>query len=244
MKILNYFTYLIFSFFMIYSTHVGAFEPIVMKVSDSKHPPIHKGHYEQIGYWDVDDLVGNGGSGSSFDVNSLSTTIRTQSCSGIGTYNSSNPTCGSYMASMAIDRAGLGQITELTITASDNTVWKIFNTFRKSRPTDRFLNERLQYNNNNLKEYIVGIWDVDGGGGFGQNGSKGKYGMTLSAKLRKNNTDRRLEDLKLIASNNKGPAVLSGYDLVGYWDVDKGGARGTDNSKGSYMMTLLAKWSK
>lgn len=49
-------------------------------------------------------------------------------------------------------------------------------------------------------------------------------------------------DIQLMASNSSNPpAPPGGYRLIGYWDVDRGGARGTDGSTGAYMAGLYVK---
>ena len=68
--------------------------------------------------------------------------------------------------------------------------------------------------------------------------------MTLEATFRSRESQRKLLDLILVASNKKGPSILKGYDLIGYWDVDEGGSQGTNGSRGHYMLALLAKWGK
>lgn len=200
--------------------------PIELKTSDDPVPPIMNSSYQIIGSWDVDDWVGNNATGISVLY------------SGVGTHQKGAPgTGGTYMAALGIDRSNLYLISELTTTVSDKSVESIRQLLLKSAPnTDVF------YSKGNAG-YIVGVWDVDGGGGYGNDGSFGKYAMTLTAQFSTQSSDRKLNDLFLVASNDKTPAKRNGYEVVGYWDVDNGGARGTDGSSGSYMMTLLAKWN-
>jgi hypothetical protein len=49
-------------------------------------------------------------------------------------------------------------------------------------------------------------------------------------------------DIQLRASNSSCPPGPSGYTPVGCWDVDRGGALGTNGSSGSYMMAMYAKY--
>jgi hypothetical protein len=50
-----------------------------------------------------------------------------------------------------------------------------------------------------------------------------------------------ITDIQLIASNSSKPPSVPGYGLIGYWDVDGGGARGTYGSTGAYMTGLYVK---
>lgn len=103
----------------------------------------------------------------------------------------------------------------------------------------------------------LGYWDVDSGGGYGTDGSYGKFMMGMyvldKAKLSTTagcdaNTVTDIEDIKLIASSrsNVDPLWQSqyglwGYQLIGYWDVDKGGAVGASGSSGANKMFMYAK---
>lgn len=50
-----------------------------------------------------------------------------------------------------------------------------------------------------------------------------------------------ITDLYLVASNgSSAPAGPSGYDLVGYWDVDSGSSVGSNGAGGTYMMAMYA----
>lgn len=200
--------------------------PIEMKASDQRTPPSMSQNYGIIGYWDVDDWVGNNGTGIGVIY------------SGVGTHQKNTPgTGGTYMAALGIDMSNLHKITDLTTNASNNSVESIRRSLLQSNP-----NADVLYSKGNT-EYIVGVWDVDGGGGYGNDGSFGTYAMTLTARLGSQPSDRKLVDLFLIASKKKTPTLKERYEVIGYWDVDNGGARGTDGSSGSYMMTLLAKWN-
>ncbi|MCP4049732.1 MAG: discoidin domain-containing protein [bacterium] len=85
----------------------------------------------------------------------------------------------------------------------------------------------------------IGHWDVDREGAVGTFGTSGHYMMSLLLS-EEDNFD--IEDLMLIASNlPHAPDTPDGYVLIGYWDVDKEGAVGTDGSSGHYMMGLYAK---
>lgn len=201
--------------------------PIEMKASNKSAPPILNRKYGVIGYWDVDDWVGNNGSGIGVIY------------SGMGTHQIKlRGTGGTYMATLGVNMSELHRITDLRIDASNKSVEVIRRRLLLNNP-----NADVIYTNGAKTEYIVGVWDVDGGGGHGKNGSFGTYAMTLVARIGTRSTDRKLVDLFLIASDKKYPTLKSGYEVVGYWDVDSGGSRGTDGSRGRYMMTLLAKWN-
>lgn len=201
--------------------------PIEMKASGNSTPPIMNGNYGVIGYWDVDDWVGNDGSGIGVIY------------SGLGTHQIKlKGTGGTYMAALGINMPDLHRITDLRTNVSNSSVESIRRRLLLNNPKAEVI-----YTNNAKTEYIVGIWDVDGGGGYGNDGSFGTYAMTLTARLGTKSSDRKLVDLFLIASDKKTPTLKEGYEVVGYWDVDKGGSRGTDGSSGKYMMTLLAKWN-
>lgn len=233
MKIFTLFTYLTVLAGLFISVQARAAEvPIVMIASDSKIPPLLGKNYILIGYWDMDDKEGNKKSRIR-DFRPWITFDGSNHPGGSSTHPSDDRG-GGYMASLGIDRRILGLVTELKINVSN-----------KSSNSRNFVynkDDDLYYKNGTTNEYLIGAWDVDGGGGYGNDGSYGKYMLTLSARLRENSTDRQLDDLMLVASNKKTPASKSGYEVIGYWDVDKGGSQGTDGSKGSYMMTLLAKW--
>lgn len=232
MKLFNSLKYLILLVPMLFTVQAMAEDlPIVMKISHGKLPPVHSENYITIGYWDVDDFKGNKGNNGT----GLGTRFASR-----GTYvpddRYSRP--GTYMTSMGIDRKLLGSITSLSTTVSNKSVVNVWNKLKRAS-TDK----KVLYKSSSKVEYLVGIWDVDGGGGYGSDGSFGKYAMTLHAKFSKERSDRKLEDLILLASNKKGPTSKPGYVVIGYWDVDSGGSQGTDGSTGKYMMTLLAKWS-
>lgn len=200
--------------------------PIEMVASNQATAPAMGGNYDVIGYWDVDDWVGNNGSG-------LETIY-----SGVGTHQlKPRAVGGTYMAALGINMSDLSRITDLRTTASNDSVEGLrYNILQNNPGAD------VVFTNAAKTEYVVGIWDVDDGGGFGNDGSRGIYAMTLTARLGTRSSDRKLVDLFLIASNKRHPALKEGYEVVGYWDVDNGGARGTSRSSGAYMMTLLAKW--
>lgn len=201
--------------------------PIEMIASGQRSPPTMNGNYGVIGYWDVDDWSGNNGTGLEAIYAGLGThQIKVK---GIG---------GGYMAALGVKMSDLYRVTDLKATASDKSVEAIRRKLLLTNPGVDVI-----YTNAAKTEYIVGIWDVDGGGGYGNDGSSGTYAMTLTARLGTASSDRKLVDLYLIASKKKTPTLKEGYEVVGYWDVDKGGARGTNGSSGSYMMTLLAKWN-
>lgn len=201
--------------------------PIEMKASSERTPPIMAGNYKVIGYWDVDDFSGNNGGKLGPYYSSM------------GTHPISNPSRGTYMATLGANMSDLNRITDLSTTVSNNSVEGMVLPLIQGNS-----NADLIYTDNARTEYIVGIWDVDGGGGRGNDGSFGTYAMKLTARLGTRVSDRKLMDLQLVASNNKNPTLKKGYEVIGYWDVDKGGSRGTDGSKGHYMMTLLAKWDR
>jgi hypothetical protein len=56
------------------------------------------------------------------------------------------------------------------------------------------------------------------------------------------NDGRVVTDVVVVASaQSQAPAGPTGYTLIGYWDVDKGGSQGTYGSIGTFMMALYAK---
>lgn len=87
--------------------------------------------------------------------------------------------------------------------------------------------------------YLAGWWDVDQGGSKGTDGSTGNYNMSMYVKTSPVGEVGRLKDLLLSAGNDSQPPIVyAPYSLIGYWDVDKGGARGTGGSTGTYMVGL------
>lgn len=210
-------------------------KPIVLTVSRSKNPPVAGANHMSIGYWDVDDYDGNGGAGGwtkylppyKFDGDN-----RTASSGTCYSFSDNH-----YMATLAINTRSLSQITNLRLVADydpkalKNHTSKAYGNCRVMEANDR-------------GDYLVGWWDVDGGGGHGSDGSSGSRYLAFFAEYGDSASDRKLLDLQLVASNKKKPALKTGYQIVGYWDVDKGGSRGTDGSTGHYMMTLLAKWDR
>lgn len=83
-----------------------------------------------------------------------------------------------------------------------------------------------------------GYWDVDGGGGVGGNGVWGHYMMGLYTRSGSVNNGRCIVHAELVASNSSQPPCLPGYNCAGWWDVDRGGGRGTYGSYGSWMMAF------
>lgn len=218
-------------FFPIYAS--GEDLPIMMRASNGASPPVLPDTFVTIGHWDVDDFSGNGGGGVGFPV-------KFDGDIHVG----SKGTCGEsghYMISLGIDKNTLGKVKKLTLTASSKkrNIYDLVGFSERDKTKNCAL-----FNNASRAEYLVGVWDVDGGGGYGNNGTSGDYFMVLTAELGDGNSGRKLKDLILIASNKKSATLRAGYELVGYWDVDKGGSKGTDGSTGKYMMTLLAKWGR
>lgn len=88
---------------------------------------------------------------------------------------------------------------------------------------------------------LVGYWDVDDGGSHGTGGSTGEYMMALYVKMSDvgNIGGVRVGEILLTSSDNKLPIAPHGpgraYTNIGYWDVDDGGAVGTNGSRGEYM---------
>lgn len=210
--------------------------PLVLITSDSKQPPLAGNDRTAIGYWDADDHFGNRGGFSKKLKNIFS------GFDGDIHYGSKG-TCtersglGHYMATLAINPRTINQIMDLSLITDLNS------SILESFAPNVYENCKIM-ENNSRNNYLVGWWDVDGGGGQGSDGKNVDRVMALTAKFGSSPSDRKLLDLQLVASNRKGPTPKSGYQIVGFWDVDKGGARGTDGSTGSYMMTLLAKWDK
>lgn len=93
---------------------------------------------------------------------------------------------------------------------------------------------------------LIGYWDVDNGGSHGTGGTTGSYMMALYAKFEEVpllNNVMHVHDVFLTASSNASPtAPVNGmYHNIGYWDVDKGGAVGTNGSQGHYMMGMYTR---
>ena len=90
----------------------------------------------------------------------------------------------------------------------------------------------------------IGYWDVDGGGSKGTDGSTGHWMMALYAKRKPVGLMKKTQcvtDIQLRASSSSTPpSGPNGYKLLGYWDVDGGGANGTDGSTGHWMMAMYA----
>lgn len=208
--------------------------PITLVTSSSKNAPVAGRNYKSIGYWDVDDYDGNGG-GSAWSLSFMPFKFDTSN------HVASQSTCslgGHYMATLAINPRSLAQISNLKLFATSAWKTEIAN-YSYSRDGNCTV-----MSGDNGTSYVVGWWDVDGGGGQGSDGSSGSRAMALVAEYGSSSSSRQLLDLQLVASDRKTPASKTGYQIVGYWDVDKGGSRGTDGSTGHYMMTLLAKWSR
>lgn len=208
--------------------------PVTMVTSSSKNAPVAGANYTSIGNWDVDDYDGNGG-GSAWSLSFMPFKFDTSN------HIASQGTCGGgghYMATLAINPRRLSQISSLKLFATSSWKTEIAN-YAGSRDGNCTL-----LSGDNGASYVVGWWDVDGGGGQGSDGSSGSRAMALVAEYGSSPSSRKLLDLQLIASNHKSPTGKTGYQIVGYWDVDKGGSRGTDGSTGHYMMTLLAKWDR
>lgn len=207
--------------------------PIVLITSGNKTPPAAGPNRISIGYWDVDDFDGNGGHSKWSIFNpKFDSSIRFASrgtCRRLGQDH--------YMATLAINPRTLGQIKNLRLIADYDP------GLLKNYVQNEYGNCTI-VEDNSRNNYLVGWWDVDGGGGGGSDGSSGSRYMAFLAELGSSPSDRKLLDLQLIASSEKTPTFKVGYVMVGFWDVDKGGSRGTDGSTGSYMMTLLAKWDK
>lgn len=194
-------------------------KPIVLITSSSKNPPAAGSGHRSIGYWDVDDYDGNGGGRT---WSSIFPPYKFDGSNHIASQGT-NGRSGHYMATQSVNPRSLDQITNLRLLVDDKV---------------------LKQTSVSSNEYVVGWWDIDGGGGHGSDGSSGSRFMTLLAEYGTGSSGRKLLDLQLVASNRKTPASKSGYQMVGFWDVDKGGSGGTDGSTGSYMMTLLAKWGR
>jgi hypothetical protein len=87
-----------------------------------------------------------------------------------------------------------------------------------------------------------GMWDMDKGGGVGNLNSQWQaYMMGLYTTPAATGQGRCLTDVALYASNGSTPYTPSGFSQVGWWDVDAGGAFGTQGSSGSYVTTLSTK---
>lgn len=208
-------------------------KPIILITSDSKNAPVAGRNHQSIGYWDVDDYAGNGGGSSWKSWIPLISFDGSNHLRAAGTCS----TYGDYMATLAINQQTIGQIKNLRLLVDDK--FTAMSGFVRNQYGDcKILEAR------DRSEYLVGFWDIDGGGGQGSDGSSGTHFVALYADYGNGSSDRQLLDLQLIASDNKTPTSKTGYQIVGYWDVDAGGSRGTDGSHGKYMMTLLARWSR
>lgn len=87
--------------------------------------------------------------------------------------------------------------------------------------------------------YLLGWWDVDGGESIDSLGRRGHYFMGMYVKLAPPGERGKVTDIRLSVGNRaRPPAAPSGYKLAGWWDVDGGGATGSDGSRGHYMMGL------
>lgn len=93
---------------------------------------------------------------------------------------------------------------------------------------------------------LIGYWDVDAGGAHSPSpyGSpkKNDYMAGLYVKWGEIQEQHPIVDIQLIASRDPKPRKApEGYTLIGYWDVDRGGAVGSDGSTGDYMTGLYVK---
>ena len=86
---------------------------------------------------------------------------------------------------------------------------------------------------------LRGYWDVDRGGAVGTgNLSSGAYMTGLYHKSGSTANGMCVSDVQLRASNENPGICLPNYGCQGWWDVDAGGGYSTDNSSGTYMMSL------
>lgn len=136
---------------------------------------------------------------------------------------------GHYMAGLYIKK-GPAQgplVKSLFLTASNDA---------KPRPVD------LGGNSSKVPYQNLGFWDVDGGGSVGTDGLPGHYAMGLFKRSAPQPSRCYLTDVRTTASNDALPRSAGpDYRLVGYWDADGGGARGTDGSTGHYMVGLYTQ---
>jgi hypothetical protein len=89
----------------------------------------------------------------------------------------------------------------------------------------------------------ISYWDVDKGGGNGTYGSSGHWTMSLA--LQGDAFPTRIDEIQLLATTSSAIPPMPGPDsyLVGWWDVDKGGARGSDGSHGHWNMAMYVRMS-
>lgn len=92
----------------------------------------------------------------------------------------------------------------------------------------------------------IGYWDVDDGGAHGTGGTKGDYMAALYVKFEdvvSLNDREYVQDVFLTASDRSTPTSPNsgGFHNIGYWDVDDGGALGTNGSRGDYMMGMYIR---
>lgn len=89
----------------------------------------------------------------------------------------------------------------------------------------------------------VSYWDVDKGGGNGTYGTTGHWTMALA--LQGDSFPDRIDEIQLLATESSAIPPMPGPDsyLVGWWDVDKGGARGSDGSHGHWNMAMYVRMS-
>lgn len=96
----------------------------------------------------------------------------------------------------------------------------------------------------------LGMWDADNGGSRGVCGvnvagaprqvTTGSWMLGLYTRYSRDSGAKVIQDIQLTASDAATAATPPpGYEVMGNWDVDRGGAFGSVNkSTGSYMMTL------
>jgi hypothetical protein len=89
----------------------------------------------------------------------------------------------------------------------------------------------------------VAYWDVDKGGGNGTYGSTGHWTMAMA--LQGEGFPTRIDEIELLATRSSAIPPMPAPDsyLVGWWDVDKGGAVGSDGSRGHWNMAMYIRMS-
>lgn len=168
--------------------------------------------FASIGHWDVE---GGGGQGTNRSEGSYMMTMQAKS---------------SPVTPAAAQSAAFPCITDLVLTASDGA----------EVDPGRFPGYRLE-----------GYWDVAGNARGGAlrdlhaaaaGGTSGNWNMGLYVQ---EGMVTEFEDcvggvfLEVSDSANP-PTAPQGYKRLGFWDVDGGGAVGTDGSTGAFMMSLSA----
>lgn len=131
---------------------------------------------------------------------------------------------GDSLTVMSFDPTTLGDVSELELVVNNN-------------------GQTPMPPGNDPDWIFVGYWDVDRGGGRDSRGNWGRWNMGLFIKLRDHAWQNSLNEIKLVASNRSRPGRDRYFRLDGYWDVARRGSRGSDGSRGKWMMSLMTNWN-